>query len=262
VSSLGRSTRSCARAASERGNAAVEYALLLPVLIMIVFGAVDFSRAFYAYVTLASTAHEAAIYSARQPAVQVTPAALRTVVAAESGGFVKIIGTGVTDGNTTITGPAIEGVDEQVAKVTLTYQFQPFIPVPVAGPIPIRAEASAPTGGDGAVPTSTPAPTGTTGPTATSTRTPTVAPSSTATRTPTSGPSSTATRTPTATAAVAMCTVPDFIGTRANDALTAWRSANFTGSVIESGNGNFTIRSQSLAAGNPAPCTSSITIGD
>lgn len=235
--------RRARQTAAERGNAAVEYALLLPVLIVIVFGAVDFSRAFYAYVTLASTAHEAAIYASRQPAAQVTPAALRTVVARESGGFVQVITTPTAGGNTTITGPTIEGVDEQVAKVTLIYQFEPLVPVPLRGPIAIRAQASAPTGGDGAVPTSTPLATTTAGP----------APTSTATPAAGTQPSPTATATP--------CTVPAFIGTRANDAAASWSQAGFTTSPVLTGsNGNFVIAAQSLSAGTPASCSSSITL--
>lgn len=207
----------------ERGNAAVEYALLLPVLIVILCGAVDFSRAFFAYITIASTAHEAAIFAARQPGAVVSPAALQTVVAGESGGFVRIITTPGGSGNTTVSGPTLEGSDEQVAKVTLTYLFQPLVPVPLSGPLPISAIASAPTGGAGMAPTPPAAPTSPTGGTP--------------------------------------CTVPNVIGQRFNTASTQWTDATFTGSFTRSsGNGNFTIGTQSIPAGQIRPCTSAMSV--
>lgn len=216
---------------TERGNAAVEYALLLPVLIVILCGAVDFSRAFYAYVTISSTAHETAIYAARQPGVLVTPSALQTVVANESAGFVKLITTPSAGGNTTMVGPSIEGINEQVAKVVMTYQFQPLVPVPLSGPVPITAAASAPTGGAGGVPTSTPA----ASPTATTVPSPTATP----------------------------CMVPNLVGLSYNgsDAQQAWNLAQFTGSVDKaSGGGPGTIASQSLSANSSAPCSASIMV--
>ena len=226
----------------ERGNAAVELALLLPVLIVIVCGAVDFSRAFYAYVTVASTAQEAARYAAREPGAQVSPAALQTKIAGESQGFVKI---GVASGGSaSLAGPSLEGIDEQVAKITLTYQFQPLSPIPLAGPIPISASASAPTGGAGGIATSTPV------------ATPTRTPSPTATLTPSITPSPT--RTATATATTAPCTVPNFIGMplNGNTAQNAWTAANFVAGNFTKDENNGTVLKQSLVAGSPQPCSS------
>ena len=54
----------------DRGAAAVEFALLLPVLLMIVFGIVDFGRAYNAQVTLTQAAREGARLTAlNQPNV-------------------------------------------------------------------------------------------------------------------------------------------------------------------------------------------------
>jgi Flp pilus assembly protein TadG len=44
--------------ASDRGAAAVEFALLLPVLLLIVFGIIDFGRALNAQVTITQAARE------------------------------------------------------------------------------------------------------------------------------------------------------------------------------------------------------------
>jgi Flp pilus assembly protein TadG len=45
---------------SEKGQAMVETALLLPIIIMLLFGIVDFGRAFHAYLTLDHAGREAA----------------------------------------------------------------------------------------------------------------------------------------------------------------------------------------------------------
>jgi Flp pilus assembly protein TadG len=50
----------CGGANSDRGAAAVEFALLLPLLLLIVFGIIDFGRAINAQVTLTQAAREGA----------------------------------------------------------------------------------------------------------------------------------------------------------------------------------------------------------
>jgi len=50
--------RRCGRTAGERGAAAVEFALVLPLLLLIIFAIIDFGRAFSAQVTLTEAARE------------------------------------------------------------------------------------------------------------------------------------------------------------------------------------------------------------
>ncbi|MHB1593083.1 MAG: TadE/TadG family type IV pilus assembly protein [Streptosporangiaceae bacterium] len=54
------SRQSSARPARDRGAVAVEFALLLPLLLLIIFGIIDFGRAFNAQVTLTQAAREGA----------------------------------------------------------------------------------------------------------------------------------------------------------------------------------------------------------
>ena len=49
------------KASGERGQALVELALFLPILIVIVMGAVDFGRVFFAYTAVANAAREGAM---------------------------------------------------------------------------------------------------------------------------------------------------------------------------------------------------------
>jgi Flp pilus assembly protein TadG len=49
------------RTSGERGQAMVEMALLLPLLLLMVMGAIDFGRAFFAYTSAANAAREGAM---------------------------------------------------------------------------------------------------------------------------------------------------------------------------------------------------------
>jgi Flp pilus assembly protein TadG len=50
---------------SDNGNATVEFALLLPLMLLLVLGAVDFARLFYAAITVASAARAGVQYGAQ-----------------------------------------------------------------------------------------------------------------------------------------------------------------------------------------------------
>lgn len=73
---------------SERGAAAVELAVVLPFLIVLLAGVVDYGRAYYVANTVANAARAAAEYGARNPAYSADTAAMRVygeADAAESG---------------------------------------------------------------------------------------------------------------------------------------------------------------------------------
>ena len=50
-----------------RGQAVVEFALILPVFLLLLLIAVDFGRLFFTYIQLNNTAREGAAYAAAQP---------------------------------------------------------------------------------------------------------------------------------------------------------------------------------------------------
>jgi hypothetical protein len=56
--------------------------------------------------------------------------------------------------------------------------------------------------------------------------------------------------------------VPDLVGLKVNDAEGIWAAAGFTGALIHTRTGNYTVASQSLGAGTSQPCTSTITASD
>ncbi len=104
--------------AADRGAAAVEFALLLPVLLLIVFGIVDFGRALNAQITLTQAAREGARLAALgQPAGTVIA---RTQTAA----------TGLAGVSASVTAscPVNAGASAD-AKVQASYSFTFVTPV-------------------------------------------------------------------------------------------------------------------------------------
>jgi Flp pilus assembly protein TadG len=51
----------------EEGSSLVELALLLPLFLLLLFGALDFGRAFYLQMEITGAAHAAAVYGAQDP---------------------------------------------------------------------------------------------------------------------------------------------------------------------------------------------------
>jgi len=187
-----------------RGQALVEFALILPLLLLIIFGIIDFSRAFFVYVNLTNAAREGTRYGLVNPrdytgidtharsTVDLVPAPLVTVNVWYDKG----------PGTATFSNPQYVTVGDRVV-VEIAYDLEPVTPLiqPFAPVFPLHtvnartiqtlgtvvsdnpnpAPPNEPPG-DGATPTSTPGG----GPTATATP---VAPTATATpRPPTATP--------------------------------------------------------------------------
>jgi hypothetical protein len=95
---------------SDRGAAAVELALMLPVLLLIVFGIIDFGRMLNAQITLTEAARE----GARAEALGADPNAR----VQEAAGHLGVVGTGIESG--------CPGVD---AVVTVQHQFAFATPI-------------------------------------------------------------------------------------------------------------------------------------
>jgi Flp pilus assembly protein TadG len=103
------------RHARDRGAAAVEFALLFPLLMLIVFGIIDFGRALNAQITLTQAARE----GVRLEALGEPGVIARTQAAA----------TGLSPVNVTLIAcPAGAGPSAD-AVVTVTYQFSFITPI-------------------------------------------------------------------------------------------------------------------------------------
>jgi hypothetical protein len=107
--------RSNRRTPRDRGTAAVEFALVLPVLLFILFGIIDFGRALNAQIVLTQAARE----GARLAAVGQPNVVSRTQAAA----------TGLSPVNVTVTPCPVGSGPSANAAVSVSYQFQFVTPV-------------------------------------------------------------------------------------------------------------------------------------
>jgi Flp pilus assembly protein TadG len=108
------------RPGEDQGSAAVEFALVLPVLLLILFGIIDFGRMLNARIVLTQAAHE----GARTAAVTGDPDAAAATIAKVMGSMASGMGT-----------PTIVGCDDPLgdATVTVTYQFDFATPLSLVG---------------------------------------------------------------------------------------------------------------------------------
>jgi Flp pilus assembly protein TadG len=95
--------------AGERGAAAVEFALVLPLLLLIVFGIIDFGRAYNAQVTLTQAAREGARLAALNQS---------NVVSRTQGAAIPLTGVGVA-----VTACPSGSTGDAVVQTTYTFTF-------------------------------------------------------------------------------------------------------------------------------------------
>lgn len=110
--------------ASERGAVAVEFALLAPVLVMLLLGIMEFGRAYNAQITLSSAARE----GVRVMAIGNNSAAARTAVKNAATGLQPTL----TDGNITITPSSCTAGVQTTVKITYTLTTMTGIAGPFA----------------------------------------------------------------------------------------------------------------------------------
>lgn len=237
----------------DRGQSLVEFALVLPLMLLLLLFAIDFGRVFLGWVELNNVAREAANFAAENPTAwnSVNP---DTAAQAEYTALVNNDAAGI---NCTMPSPiptptfqnGVNGPNSigQPVTVSLTCRFgilTPVISQIVGGSLPVSASAAFPirSGAIAGIPVAS------TAPTPTPTPSPSPTPTATATPTPTPTPN---------------CTVPNFNNVKGTDAQTTWSAAGFTTTVLFNpafpaspppGGGN--IKSQSVSAGTLDPCNS------
>ena len=227
---------------SGRGQGLVEFALIVPLLMLLLLLGLDFGRVFFGWVGLTNASRIGASYAAAHPTAWGSPGS-----ATERASYNAQILADAEALNCTLPGtlPAptfAAGTDlGDTARVTLTCTFTLITPIVselLGNVIIIEAESVFPirAGLAGTTPVSTPVPT----------------PSPSPSPSPTPDPSATPVPTP------VPCQIPSFVGARANDAQTMWNAAGFTTTVTitRPPNGNYTITNQSPGGGGQmASCT-------
>jgi hypothetical protein len=254
------------------GQGLTEFALLLPMILLLMLIALDFGRVFLGWVGLNNAARVAANYAAMHPGAndwQPDPNPIRDeylrLVAAET--------EKLSCSPTTVDDPTYPA-GTQIgfpARVEITCQFgiiTPIISSIVGAGVPVTASASFPIrfGAIGGIPVDPGIPGPTPTPTPTPSPTPTPGPTPTPTPTPTPGPTPTPTPSPTPTPTpIPMCVVPNLIGVNTKDAPKRWgrpQGAGFATPLLfvpaVGGNNHYTIRTQNRTVGASLPCNTTI----
>lgn len=228
------------------GQALVEFALILPLLVLLLVMAVDFGRVFFGWVAVQNASRIAADYASQRPDAwpadnpfeEDTQAQYRDVVQHD----LNSINCDPQSGNddwqeSDVPDPTFpDGNDYgNPTVVELSCEFTLITPLAqnlLGGLVTINASSTFAIhqGNVLALPSAPP------------------------TATPTPVP------TPTGTPAPTNCTVPQTVGGKRNDARNLWSGRLFTTSLVENGNGNFTVASQSLSPNASVPCNSVMTI--
>lgn len=117
----------------ESGQAIVEAALLLPILLLFLLGTVDLGRAFTIYVSVANAAREGARYCALHPG---DTAGTRARMAGELGGFV------VADTASVTCPPGLRGKPVTVRLAATFTPITPLVSSLTGGPVRIEAPAT------------------------------------------------------------------------------------------------------------------------
>ncbi len=127
--------RSCA-ARSSRGQSDVELALLLPVLVLILLGTIDFGRLFWMYESVLNAAHEGALYGAHNPCdtagiqSQVTSQDTSLGISTGSISVAWYDPSGTTIATCDSTVPTVSSNQRDTIEVKITnYPFKPITPV-------------------------------------------------------------------------------------------------------------------------------------
>jgi Flp pilus assembly protein TadG len=229
------------RGRSSRGQGIVEFAIIAPLLILIVLGTIDFGRVLFSWIEVQNASREATAYAISNPtdtAGIAVHARQETSVQKQTGEGALVITTTCNRSDTKAVVPCnalvVTGLGSTVT-VSVSEPFTFFTPI-ISQLFSGFSLGGSSTGfynspvGTAPTPTPTPSPVPTPTPTATPTPTPTPTPSP--------------------------CTVPNFVGVKSNKVAGLWSGAGFVPANLtnNAGNGNPTIKGQSLGAGTTQQC--------
>ncbi len=213
---------------SPRAQALVEFALVLPIIILLLAMAIDLGRVFYGWVSIQNAARIGASYAASNADAWESP-----VDATRQAKYAALIQNDLQALNCALGAVPVPDFDDldadgtydtgEPVAVALDCQFSLITPIgqTILGPVNLGGEATYPV--HYTVVTALPSP-------------------------PPPPPPPT-------------CTVPGTVGQSRNTARNMWTGASFqSGNLIENGSGNFTVSTQDQTAGASIPCTSSMTI--
>ena len=122
------------RRLNEHGAVAAEFALLLPVILLILFGTIEFGMIMYSREVITNASREGARAGIVQVSPKPTAGAITTIATT------YLTGTGINPANVTITVTGAGGVNPATLTVTATYRYPwliPYIPTVLGLPRPL-----------------------------------------------------------------------------------------------------------------------------
>ena len=126
------------RKLNERGVAAAEFALLLPVLLMILFGIIEFGMIMYSRELITNASRE----GARAGIVQGPPKRTEDQIKAIATTYLTGTGVNPADVTFTVTGELLANPNTLTVTATYPYSFLiPYIPTVVGIPNPLTITA-------------------------------------------------------------------------------------------------------------------------
>jgi Flp pilus assembly protein TadG len=114
----------------QRGAVALELALILPLLITIVLGCIDFGRFSYTYISVTNAAREGAGFASMHPPPQTDPGPWITAITAA---VLSELGTSFDASKVTVANPNVsnDGSGVKRVRVEVSYPFEMIIPWPL-----------------------------------------------------------------------------------------------------------------------------------
>jgi Flp pilus assembly protein TadG len=122
------------RRLNERGAVAAEFALLLPVILLILFGTIEFGMIMYSREVITNASREGARAGIIQVSPKPTAGAITTIATT------YLTGTGINPANVTITVTGAGGANPATLTVAATYRYPwliPYIPTVLGLPRPL-----------------------------------------------------------------------------------------------------------------------------
>ena len=119
---------------NERGASAVEFAILLPVLLLILFGIIEFGMMMYGREIVTNATRE----GARAGIVQGPPKRTEGEITAIANTYLSTTGVNPADVSFTVTGEGLANPNTLTVNAAYTYNFLiPYIPTVVGIPNPL-----------------------------------------------------------------------------------------------------------------------------
>ncbi|HET7456669.1 MAG TPA: TadE/TadG family type IV pilus assembly protein [Gemmatimonadaceae bacterium] len=124
----------------ERGAAMVEFAIVLPVLVVLVLAIIDFGRLLFLYNNLANAVREGARFAAVQQPDPCTTTA-KGLATARVQNYIATFGGTAASGSYTVTATCIGSPTQQVQLTVSGYPFQALTPLPFFSGVAITESA-------------------------------------------------------------------------------------------------------------------------